>query len=642
MQSTETPKKIPIAFARDGDKRAIPDTSQIGIVNGAASFPDGFPPLTFIPKDDGGIPPAGADFNGVLNAVTNVQRWQSAGGQFKFDSVFSASVGGYPKGAMLQKADESGHWISLVEGNTVNPDAGASTNWRSSDYRLPAGVTNLQNFDTNTFTANYDITAALAAAVASMPNGGTILFPPGMVLLLSTQITMRANVTIDFNGSTLKQKDGSNLNNMIYAPTAAAGCRIRRGIIDVNAQNQTYTSPRGDVGRGVFANQVTGMRIEQIKFRNPYGSMILAALSSAIVVEECDINDVNGIGHNAIEFNAVTSSDVIRCTGTGKVGVTGYGIYAHGECRRIRAINNSFQYWQIVMIGNDYITSGAQSSMVYCSIDENILLNPSADTSIHFGLYCSVEGNIIVDSRDVGISMDYTQHTTVNDNVIRTTNASGIALPGCANMSISGNVISNPGSQFVRPVFDGLRCGIWVPSRSDENNPTQTPVGIVITGNAIRDQLGTPQMYIGIFMEDVGGTNVNFVEANYVAGAISADLNLPPQTNIGKDKVKKFLSLSNGWVNAGSPLPSLNYWKDDIGNVFLEGVISGGALNTVIATLPVGYRPNGMQYPLSVTVSNGTAASAGRVDVTPSGDIIMVAGSTTGAVNMSGQRFTCR
>jgi microcystin-dependent protein len=60
--------------------------------------------------------------NGILYAITIIQQWQSAGGMFKYDSAFSAAIGGYPKGALLLKADSSGYWQNTVENNTTNPD----------------------------------------------------------------------------------------------------------------------------------------------------------------------------------------------------------------------------------------------------------------------------------------------------------------------------------------------------------------------------------------------------------------------------------------------------------------------------------------------------------------------------------------
>ena len=129
MQSTNIPAKIPLPFANSAGssyKNTIPVASQIGITNGKASLTDGFPPLTFQAISSGGIPPFGADFNGILNEITAIQQWQNAGGFFPYDSTFSTAIGGYPKGAILQAADFGGLWVSTVENNTTNPDTGGA------------------------------------------------------------------------------------------------------------------------------------------------------------------------------------------------------------------------------------------------------------------------------------------------------------------------------------------------------------------------------------------------------------------------------------------------------------------------------------------------------------------------------------
>lgn len=156
MLSSAIPGKILLPFATSGSKRAIPVASQIGITAGAASYTDGFPPLTFLAPASGGVPPSGQDFNGVLNAITAVQQWQSAGGLFAYDSAFSTAVSGYPKNAVLQKLDGTGTWRSLVDSNTANPDTGGA-NWEDSNLRVGAPVGSMRN-------AAMGVTAASASA----------------------------------------------------------------------------------------------------------------------------------------------------------------------------------------------------------------------------------------------------------------------------------------------------------------------------------------------------------------------------------------------------------------------------------------------------------------------------------------------
>lgn len=140
MQSLDQPAQVPVPFADTGVKRAIPVASQIGIVDGAASYTDGFPPKTFLPLAVGGLPPAGADFNGILYLITELQRWQSAGGLFKFDAAFAASIGGYPKGARLLTADEADIWINTAEDNLTDPDGVSPVGWISYSSSVGASL----------------------------------------------------------------------------------------------------------------------------------------------------------------------------------------------------------------------------------------------------------------------------------------------------------------------------------------------------------------------------------------------------------------------------------------------------------------------------------------------------------------------
>lgn len=124
MQASNAPTKSAVPFANSGTKNTIPVASQIGVTPGLASFTDGFPPLTMTPLAAGGVPPYGADFNGILNFLSAGTRWTQAGGAYVYDSAFSTAIGGYPKGAMLLKADQSGYWVSTADNNTSNPDTG--------------------------------------------------------------------------------------------------------------------------------------------------------------------------------------------------------------------------------------------------------------------------------------------------------------------------------------------------------------------------------------------------------------------------------------------------------------------------------------------------------------------------------------
>lgn len=129
MQRSNAPAKIQVPFARDGTKNPIPIPSQSGTKPGGASFVTGFPDETMKPITQGGIPPYGADFNGIFYSITALQQYQSAGGQFTYDSAFATAIGGYPLGALLMKSDLTGYWRSTIDNNTTDPDSPSRVGW---------------------------------------------------------------------------------------------------------------------------------------------------------------------------------------------------------------------------------------------------------------------------------------------------------------------------------------------------------------------------------------------------------------------------------------------------------------------------------------------------------------------------------
>jgi hypothetical protein len=145
MLKASIPPRFNIPFASGaggGFIRPIPQASQIGITNGAASLTDGFPPLNFQPVASGGIPPFGEDFNGILNQISAWSQWFEAGGPINWDATFAAGAsGGYPQGAIVQSNITPGNfWLSTQDNNTNNPDALSPTGWVPLPGMLSSGT----------------------------------------------------------------------------------------------------------------------------------------------------------------------------------------------------------------------------------------------------------------------------------------------------------------------------------------------------------------------------------------------------------------------------------------------------------------------------------------------------------------------
>lgn len=133
MSGVPTPAPIykPFGVAAVNITLPIPVPSQASITPGAASFTDGFPPLTETPTGSGGVPPSGADVTGILYMVSAYCAMLQAGQMPMFDATVAAAIGGYGVGARLSKATGIGTWTNITAGNATNPDTGGA-GWYSS------------------------------------------------------------------------------------------------------------------------------------------------------------------------------------------------------------------------------------------------------------------------------------------------------------------------------------------------------------------------------------------------------------------------------------------------------------------------------------------------------------------------------
>jgi hypothetical protein len=86
------------------------------------------------------------------------------------------------------------------------------------------------------------------------------------------------------------------------------------------------------------------------------------------------------------------------------------------------------------------------------------------------------------------------------------------------------------------------------------------------------------------------------------------------------------LVLQNGWVNYGAPYATARYWKSADGVVYLQGLIKSGAVanQTVIATVPAGYRPSAGLRWLSYcdTMQTGSGQKPGTVEMNAAGQLM--------------------
>lgn len=143
MSARITPPKVVEPFGKDAVPpyiNAVIPVTDPG--DGAASYSLGFPPATMTDPSAGGIPPSGADMNGVLYAATAFCQMLQAGQFVSFDADVSTAQTGYHKGAILfvpstGALDPGSFYQSTANGNTNDP-ASVVTNWRKLNGALYA------------------------------------------------------------------------------------------------------------------------------------------------------------------------------------------------------------------------------------------------------------------------------------------------------------------------------------------------------------------------------------------------------------------------------------------------------------------------------------------------------------------------
>jgi hypothetical protein len=216
MKLIDIPSNVPVPWASaagTGYINPIPPTSQIGINDGYASWPDGFPPLNFEDPSVGGVPPRGADFNGVIKEISAGLRWLQAGGFPAYNSTFSTAIGGYPQGAVLASKVYLGLlWRSLSDDNTHDPDAFGAFWQPYNRLRLEGDLTIVVDTATgNDLNSGLSLGQALKTIGRATDIATSFIDPSGWKLKISIRAGTYTNDPIVLNSGVI--------NGVIYEAT---------------------------------------------------------------------------------------------------------------------------------------------------------------------------------------------------------------------------------------------------------------------------------------------------------------------------------------------------------------------------------------------------------------------------------------
>ncbi|MCU6243300.1 hypothetical protein [Enterobacter asburiae] len=296
MNRTDSPAKQPKPFGINGPREPILANTPAG--DNTASYDSGFPPITMTLKSAGGLPPKGQDMNQILYELSALCRWFSAGAYNAFDSAFSTSIGGYPKGSAVISDDNTKIYLSTIDANTNNPNS-VSTGWLDlleflggaplaspSFTGIPLTPTAAPGTNTTQIASTAFVRAAITAlslGTASTKNVGT---GSGQIPDMSSFVSSKTSTTIVLNlPGGYKLMCGQQL-----APTDAQGNvfltlpdTFPTGFIYAEA-HQSKTSYAGDIDPYIFSSYPsTTAPVSQASFavRNTKSGIALA--NSSIV-----------------------------------------------------------------------------------------------------------------------------------------------------------------------------------------------------------------------------------------------------------------------------------------------------------------------------------------------------------------------
>ena len=276
MEDLTTPQVLTGAFAYNGQKNTIPDAPTGSHL---ASVQEGFPPITMMPKKNGGLPPEGKDFNGIFNLMSQFYFFTQNGGTYTFNQSVSDAIGGYPEGARLWYVDDNGQ-ASLLRSTKGNNTDNFVTNPEV------IGTSWVLDIVTQGYVQE-QLEPVKAAIVARLPAGFVAAWPGntppdgwlvcnGSAVSRTTYADLFAAIGTTFgagDGSTtfkLPDYQGDFLRGYLSGTSSAIGTRQAEGLPNIS-------------GRLDFGKQVGGMSSSSGAFSHKNISQDWAGTSTGTV-----------------------------------------------------------------------------------------------------------------------------------------------------------------------------------------------------------------------------------------------------------------------------------------------------------------------------------------------------------------------
>lgn len=278
---------MPVPFGVNGPREEIRDKSLAG--QPFASYSDGFPPITMLMKQAGGLPPHGKDMNQILFELASGQRWSNSGAGYKFNKAFSDAVGGYPKGAQLLSNDGTKVYVSTEDDNKTDFNTSPGADWVTlGDY------IGLGNYATKTDVGlKLDKTAVVQIAGASTTDvPSQKLFTDAITNRVKVD-DFNAAMEGKFNTSDVVSSTGNSTSRVMSQKSVTDALNGKQASGDYATNTDLNNTNDKLMGIGQKWVDVTSSRVNETLYTNttkrPISVMVYGGVTDQIAVVSVDI-----------------------------------------------------------------------------------------------------------------------------------------------------------------------------------------------------------------------------------------------------------------------------------------------------------------------------------------------------------------
>ena len=349
-------------------------------------------------------------------------------------------------------------------------------------------------------------TAAFTNALAT---SNSIFVPIGTYIVNSTLTVNTALIGENRYTSIIKQKTGSSTG----AITITLNSNSTLQNLSVNINNIASSTPVV-MTTGASNVQISNCNLYQVNGASQNGGSVVTGTNIT------DFKIINCYVENALNLGGSYSTyHSIYLTGCNRGEITGCfirGLQKVGNTSSIYAITSSnINIHDNETIGGYILLKDGPSGQ----INNNIISNPNGDSGFiasdpNFYVGGTLNNNIVTNSADNGLSIQYCTDISIMGNTSINNNTSGLALGSNAyRCAIIGNTFSNNGNQVFQTVTSYARAGLNIYSNALAGN--------TIIGNHFFDDQGTATQQYGISNQSTHGQTIGL---NYFSGNVISNI----------------------------------------------------------------------------------------------------------------------